>query len=185
MTSQLDIGPKAALITIDVQKFFCQKVTPLWMSKFSPLQRSYDRAVRNINDISPIFRNAGGAVIHVRTFVLPENLFEFYKLDVREGDIEVVKKWSTAFNEIVDGYTRHSSDLEDVLVGKGIETLFFAGFTLGACVARTALSAVGRRYKTKVLSECVANDDGTDCSEELSKLSKASVYPVSMDLLRS
>lgn len=72
------------------------------------------------------------------------------ELKPKPGDIVVDKPGTGAF---------YSTDLQHVLVTKGIENVILTGVTTGVCVSSTAREAADRGFSVLVLDDCCAEPD--------------------------
>ncbi len=70
----------------------------------------------------------------------------------KEGDILVTGRY--AFDAFV------GSNLEQVIKGSGIETLFICGFTTDQCIAKTMRTALEKGINGYLVSDCTATMNG-------------------------
>jgi ureidoacrylate peracid hydrolase len=168
-------GPKTALVVIDMQNVW---VKP-GMAAYSPYCQGI---VPNINRLAAATRAAGGPVYWVRavygddapktwsayfdfmdgaaTRTMLEALTEGHEgaalwrgLDVRPEDETVIKRRFSAF---IQG----SSDLEQRLRARGVDTVLITGTATNVCCESTARDAFMLNFRTTVISD--ANATGSD-----------------------
>lgn len=168
-------GPRTALIVVDMQNYFMGPGQP----SECPVARDI---VPNVNRLAEATRQAGGLVAWIQTLSGPESLTfwsAYYErvtpegartrveglvpggsgydlwpeLDVKEGDEIVVK---TRYSAFIPG----SSNLDEVLKRRGIDTLLITGVSTCTCCASTARDAMMMNYRTLMVSDgCAAPDD--------------------------
>lgn len=179
---------KSALVVVDMQNYFVAEN----VSGSVPLSRSI---VPNINKIARAMRAAGGTVIWVQTTAvgalehwanhhkhqlteerrtrrlaqLDESSEEFKlypKLEVLGADLRVKKiKYSALI--------AHSSNLDDVLKQRGIESLIITGTATNVCCESTARDAMMLDYRVVMLSD--GNAAQTD-AEHAASLNNIAIF---------
>lgn len=168
-------GPKTALVVVDMQKYF--------MGPGQPSECAVARdIVPNVNRLAAATREAGGLVVWIQTVSGPESLdfwsvyyermspaatrarvegmspggsgFDLWPdLDVREED-EIVRK--TRYSAFIQG----SSDLEQVLRRRGVDTLLITGVSTCTCCESTARDGMMLNFRTLMVADgCAAPDD--------------------------
>ena len=165
-----NIAPQStALIVVDMQNAF---MLPGVAHALCPMAQEI---VPNINRLAAATRAAGGMVVWIITTYTKEADKEwstYYRLSTRErgatrsaaltkgakgheiwaglevkpGDPIVEKKRFSAF---IQG----SSDLDKVLRGRGIDTLFITGTVTGVCCESTARDAMMLNYQTIMVTD--------------------------------
>jgi len=165
-----DFDPaRTALIVVDMQNGFMLPGVAFAEIKTAP------EIVPNINRLAAATRAAGGMVVWIITTYTKEADKEwstYYRLSTRErgatrsaaltkgakgheiwaglevkpGDPIVEKKRFSAF---IQG----SSDLDKVLRGRGIDTLFITGTVTGVCCESTARDAMMLNYQTIMVTD--------------------------------
>jgi ureidoacrylate peracid hydrolase len=167
---------KTALVVVDMQNAFLMPGVAHALCEMAP------SIVPNINRLAGALRDAGGAVVWVRTTATPECLTEwsqYYEhltsaqqqkriealadgskghefwpeLDIRRDDLIVTKLRYSAF---IQG----ASDLEAQLRSRGIDTVLITGTVTGVCCESTARDAMMRNFRTIMISD--GNAAGTD-----------------------
>ncbi len=96
-------------------------------------------------------QNKRGLLAHLtfgQVFTLGSRKSELTSGTYEEGDLVVKGRY--AFDAFV------GSNLEDLLRGNGIQTLFFAGFTTDQCVAKTLGTALRKGFEAYLISDCTA-----------------------------
>ena len=168
-------GPRTALVVVDMQNYF--------MGEGQPSECPVARAiVPNVNRLADAARRAGGLVVWIQTRSGPESR-EFWsvyyermtpeagarrvsgmspdgdgyplwpELEVRDGDEIVIK---TRYSALVPG----SSNLEEVLRSRGIDTVLITGVSTCTCCESTARDAMMLNFRTLMVSDgCAAPDD--------------------------
>jgi ureidoacrylate peracid hydrolase len=160
-----------ALLVIDMQNYYCASGFPLEV----PVAREI---VPNINRMARAIRAAGGAVVWIQMtatgalehwanfqtrMLTPERQkqrlagldeaskgFELFpELEVLAGDIRIKKVKYSAF-------ARNSSDLDERLKARGLDTLLIAGTLTNVCCESTARDAMMLDYKVIMLSDATA-----------------------------
>ena len=164
-------GAKCALIVIDMQNFFMDDA----YAAACPVARDI---VPNVNALADATRSCGGLVVWVRMVAPPgsdkswsayhercatpqgktrlDDLAEgmagyalWDGMDVRDDD-EIVDK--NRFSAFIQG----SSNLEEMLRGRGIETLIFTGVATNVCVESSARDAMMLNFRTLMISDACA-----------------------------
>ena len=168
---------RTALVVIDLQNFFMEPGQAVEV----PAARGI---VPNVNRLARACRAAGATVIWVQMTQNPgelDNWSVFYRhvltkeqanneiarlspgdhghalwpgLDVEPGDLKVPKKRFSAF---IQG----SSNLEQIVRAKGIDTLIITGTTTTTCCQTTALDAMQLNFKIVFMADATAapNDE--------------------------
>ncbi len=168
-------GAKTALVVVDMQLYFMAEGQP----SECPVAREI---VPNVNRLAQAVRRGGGLVVWIQTLSGPESLDSwsvYYErmtaeksagrvdgmspggsgydlwpgLDVLEDDEIVVK---TRYSALIQG----SSNLEEVLRGRGIDTILITGVSTCTCCESTARDAMMLNFRTMMISDgCAAPDD--------------------------
>jgi ureidoacrylate peracid hydrolase len=169
-------GPSTALLVVDLQNVF---MVPPYPTEI-PLAREI---VPNVNKLAAATRAAGGCVVWIQMThdesdkkswsVFYENVSSAAKrveglkglgrgthgqalydgLDVQPQDLKVEKSRFSAF---IQG----SSDLDELLKARGIDTVLVTGTVTNTCCESTARDAMMLNYKTVMVSD--ANAAPTD-----------------------
>ncbi len=178
---------KTALVVIDLQNAFMMPGVA-----HSPCVQA-QAIVPNVNRLAAAVRETGGAVVWIQTEYTDETLtswstyyegltparrakrrealsrggqgFERWDgLDVQAGDLKVIKMRFSAF-------IRGSSDLEQVLRERGLDTVLITGTTTDVCCESSARDASMLNFRTIMVS------DGTAASrDELHNASLTAFY---------
>jgi len=165
-----DLDPrKTALLVVDMQNAF---MLPSVAHSLCPMACTI---VPNINLLAQAMREAGGTVVWIKTTYTPETLKDwstFYQLsrpeqagkraqalaagskghelwaelDAQPGDLTVEKKRFSAF---IHG----SSNLNEVLRERGIDTVVVTGTVTGVCCESTARDAMMLNFKTIMVTD--------------------------------
>jgi ureidoacrylate peracid hydrolase len=165
-----DLDPrKTALVVVDMQNGFM--VPELG---HAPCAMAHE-IVPNINHLAQAVRDTGGAVIWIQTAYTDETLTSwstsyamvgpkgtarrkfslsrenkgyelFPDLKVDKGDLIVEKNRYSAF---IQG----SSDIEEVLNSRGLDTVLITGTVTNVCCESTARDAMMRNYKTIMITD--------------------------------
>jgi ureidoacrylate peracid hydrolase len=168
-------GPRTALVVVDMQNYFMGQGQP----SECPVARDI---VPNVNRLAAATRRAGGLVVWIQTRSGPESLTfwsAYYDrmspegaerrvkgmapdgdgyplwpdLEVFDADEIVVK---TRYSALVPG----SSNLNEVLQARGIDTVLITGVSTCTCCESTARDAMMMNYRTLMVSDgCAAPDD--------------------------
>ncbi len=168
-------GPKTALVVVDMQLYFMGEGQP----SECPVAREI---VPNVNRLAEAVRRNGGLVVWIQTRSGPESLdfwsvyyermtpemgetrvtgmspgglgLEFWaELDIGDGDEIVQKRRYSAF---IQG----SSNLEEVLRARGIDTLLITGVSTCTCCESTARDGMMLNFRTLMIADgCAAPDD--------------------------
>jgi ureidoacrylate peracid hydrolase len=165
-----DLDPRrTALVVVDMQNAF---MLPGVAHTLCPMAQEI---VPNINRLAQAVRESGGIVVFIKTTYTDETMDSwsvFYEisrpeqnrkraealkagskgheiwasLDVRAEDLIVEKKRFSAF---IQG----SSNLAEVLRGRGLDTLLITGTVTGVCCESTARDAMMLNFKTIMVSD--------------------------------
>jgi len=165
-----DLDPrKTALVVVDMQNAFMLSSVA---HSLCPMARAI---VPNINRLAQAMRESGATVVWIKTTYTPETLQDwstFYQLsrpeqaakraqalaagskghelwaelDAQPGDITVEKKRFSAF---IQG----SSNLNEVLRERGIDTVVITGTVTGVCCESTARDAMMMNFKTIMVTD--------------------------------
>ena len=167
-------GSRTALLVVDMQN--------VWVKEGMPAYSPYCQGiVPNINRLADATRRAGGQVYWIRAIYedaprtwsaymefmddrqmreMLECLSEghegsalWHELDIRPGDEMAIKRRFSAF-------VRGSSDLEDRLRARGLDTLLITGTATNVCCESSARDAFMLNFRTTVISD--ANATGSD-----------------------
>ena len=166
---------KTALLVVDMQNYF---MTAPYLGACPAAQG----VVPNVNRLAAAMRAAGGSVVWIQNLAPRESEqswsvnrerytaegvelrwasmqrghhgFELWPaLEVREGDARVVKRRYSAF---VQG----SSDIENVLRDRGVDTIIVTGVATNVCCESTARDAMMLNYRTLMVADgCAAATD--------------------------
>jgi len=160
---------KTALLVVDMQNAF---MLPSVAHTLCPMACTI---VPNINRLAQAMRDTGATVVWIKTTYTPETLKEwstFYQLsrpeqtakraqalaagskghelwaelDAQPGDLTVEKKRFSAF---IQG----SSNLNEVLRERGIDTVVVTGTVTGVCCESTARDAMMLNFKTIMVTD--------------------------------
>ena len=160
---------KTALVVVDLQNAF---MLPGVAHSLCPMAQEI---VPNVNRLAQAVRETGGAVVWIKTTFTEETLTSwstFYEisrpeqnrkraealaagskghelwagLDVRPDDLIVEKKRFSAF---IQG----SSNLAEVLRGRGLDTILITGTVTGVCCESTARDGMMYNFKTVMVSD--------------------------------
>ena len=165
-----DLDPrKTALVVVDMQNAF---MLPSVAHSLCPMARVI---VPNVNRLAQAMRETGAMVVWIKTTYTPETLEDwstFYQLsrpeqaakraqalaagskghelwaelDAQPGDLTVEKKRFSAF---IQG----SSNLNEVLRERGIDTVVVTGTVTGVCCESTARDAMMMNFKTIMVTD--------------------------------
>ena len=166
---------RTALLVVDMQNYF---MTPPYLGACPVAQE----IVPNVNRLAAAMRGAGGLVAWIQNLAPWESEkswsvnreryteqgvklrwesmqrehhgFQLWpELEVRPGDARVTKRRYSAF---VQG----SSDIENVLRDRGIDTVVITGVATNVCCESTARDAMMLNYRTLMVSDaCAAATD--------------------------
>ena len=180
-----DLNPsKTALVVVDMQNGFM--VPELG---HAPCKMAHE-IVPNINRLAQAVRDTGGAVIWIQTAYSDETLTSwsisyemvgkrgadrrkfslspenkgyelFPDLKVEPSDLIVVKNRYSAF---IQG----SSNIEEVLNSRGLDTLLITGTVTNVCCESTARDAMMRNYRTIMITDGNAANTDEDHNAALS-----------------
>ncbi len=174
---------KAALVVIDMQNYFCKP------GDQGEVPKSRD-IVPNINRLAADLRRRGGLVIWVRNGTrdtrdswsnyheflhTPDRCdrryaamdiggdgYEYWHLnDIRPEDAQLTK---TRYSAFIQG----SSDIENLLRERGIDTLLIAGTATNVCCESTARDAMMLNFKVVMLSDGTATHNDEEHNAALS-----------------
>jgi nicotinamidase-related amidase len=109
----------------------------------------------DLTDCPPAKLTRGG-----QTFIGTQGAFGRILVRGEEGHDIVPQLYPIPGEPIIDKLGKgsfYSTDLQQILVNKGIKTLFVTGVTLEVCVHTTVREANDRGYECVVLSDCVAS----------------------------
>jgi ureidoacrylate peracid hydrolase len=165
-----DFDPKkSALVVVDMQNAFMMEGVA-----HSPCQEAIE-IVPNINRLAKAMRAAGGTVVWIQTAFLEGSLEDWSvmhemsrpertrkrsealtpgslgyalwdKLDAQPDDLYVEKLRFSAF---IQG----SSDLEEILRARGIDTVIITGTVTSVCCESTARDAMMRNFQTIMVTD--------------------------------
>jgi ureidoacrylate peracid hydrolase len=164
----LDPG-KTALVVVDMQNAF---MLPGVAHALCPMA---ERIVPNINRLAGVLREAGGAVVFIKTTCTAETIESWSayfdlasperahkriaaltagslghqlwpELDVRPQDLIVEK---TRFSAFIQG----SSDLAQILRSRGLDTVIVTGTVTNVCCESTARDAMMLNFKTIMVTD--------------------------------
>lgn len=152
-----------ALLVIDVQECGRQAYDEAGIA----MMPGFDERVRRTVDVVAEFRRAGRHVLFSQEVHRPDLLDIGRELDGDEGvhcvdgepGTELVAELQPLPGEHLVRKRRYSvffgTDLEIVLRGMGIDTLYLAGALTDVCVHYTFVDAHQRDFRVKVLEDCV------------------------------
>ena len=109
----------------------------------------------DLTDCPPAKLTRGG-----QTFIGTEGAFGRILVRGEEGHDIVPQLYPIPGEPIIDKLGKgsfYATDLQQILINKGIKTLFVTGVTLEVCVHTTVREANDRGYECVVLSDCVAS----------------------------
>jgi nicotinamidase-related amidase len=109
----------------------------------------------DLTDCPPAKLTRGG-----QTFIGTQGAFGRILVRGEEGHDIVPQLYPIPGEPIIDKLGKgsfYSTDLQQILVNRGIKTLFVTGVTLEVCVHTTVREANDRGYECVVLSDCVAS----------------------------
>jgi ureidoacrylate peracid hydrolase len=167
-------GPSTALVTVDMQRYFMEQ-------PFAGACSVAQEVVPNVNRLAAAVRLAGGSVVWLQMTapaehgdwsalrdrytgsaaearwgsLSPESRgYELWPhLDVRSDDVRIVKN---RYSPFISG----SSELDDVLRRRGINTLLVTGVATNVCCESTARDAMMLNYRVLMVSDgCAAATD--------------------------
>ena len=168
-------GPKTALVVVDMQHYFMGEGQP----SECPVARDI---VPNVNRLAEAVRREGGLVVWIQTRSGSESLDSwsvYYErmtaekskarvdgmspggsgydlwpeLAVKDGDEIVIK---TRYSAFIQG----SSNLEEVLRARAIDTILITGVSTCTCCESTARDGMMLNFRTMMVSDgCAAPDD--------------------------
>jgi len=151
-----------AVVVVDVQRLFTDMAG-------APIEPPLSDVLPRIRTFLGDSRRAGVTTVLVRTIIAPDSHSqstrqwpEFMRagmapgapgtefdpcLDAQPGDLEIVKPRYSAF---------FGTRLDEILRGRGIDTVVVLGLTTNVCVQSTARDAWQRDYRTITLDDCCA-----------------------------
>jgi nicotinamidase-related amidase len=135
---------KPALLIIDVQNRYLSMIA----------QRDKELAIYIINMLIELFRKHGYPVIRIYhdnnkekgTIPLSEEFEYPATVMIKPEDIQIIKTYSDSFNK---------TNLNEVLRGKGINTLFLCGLSAIGCVLATKIGAQNNDYKAFIVKDAI------------------------------
>lgn len=148
---------KPALLVIDIQNAYLQMVP----------EREKEVALYYINALIELFRNQGYPVIRIYHHSIEsgpqpgEEMFEFPStVSIKTEDPKVIKTYPDAFNK---------TELDQVISGKGCNTLFLCGLSAVGCVLATWNGATNHDYKAFMVKDALMshNSDYTNNVEDM------------------
>jgi ureidoacrylate peracid hydrolase len=173
-----DLDPRqTALLVVDLQRAYLDKTLD-----YSFCQHAVD-IVPNVNRLAAALRKAGGTIVWIQNTATPETLKNWSnynlrllsedkrnrryasiedgapghelwpELDVQPGDLRIKK---TRFSAFIPG----SSNIDQELRKRGIDTVIVTGTGTGSCCESTARDAMMLNYATIMVSD--ANACATD-----------------------
>jgi nicotinamidase-related amidase len=138
---------KPALLVIDVQGRYLAGITA----------RDKELAFYYINLFIGLFRKHNLPIIRIyhkneETGPIPgsEDFNYPSQVQIRDEDIQVIKTYSDSFNK---------TELDEILRGKGINTLFLCGLSAVGCVMATRTGAFNHNYKPFILKDAIMSHD--------------------------
>lgn len=157
-----------ALLVVDMQNYFVH-----------PDEQAYCAAaagiVPNINRLAGALRDAGGMVVWIQTQARPEirqtwaNFLELYREETKArrfsslvpgakafdiwSKLEVDDTDSIAIKTHYSAFIQGSSDIEDQLRARNIETVLVTGTVTNVCCDSTARDAMMRGFRTIMVSD--------------------------------
>lgn len=160
-----------ALLVIDMQNDFCHERGAL--SSFGEDMGSVQQIASALGSALEVARQNKVAIFHIRTIHHPETESNAWKrlhsgkvcrpgtwgaepylpietMDALENEALVKKSHYNAFD---------STDLCDLLVGNGVETIVLTGTSTNACVLATAFDGLAKGFNVVVFPDCVASPD--------------------------
>jgi ureidoacrylate peracid hydrolase len=189
---------RTALLVVDMQNAF---MLPGVAHSLCPMAQEI---VPNVNRLAQAMRETGGTVVWIRTTFTPETLrswstyYDLSKpeqnakraealaagskghelwagLDVQPDDVTVEKQRFSAF---IQG----SSNLAEVLRGRGIDTVVVTGTVTGVCCESTARDAMMCNFKTIMVTDANAAMTDEDHNASLANfyLTFGDVMPTDM-----
>ncbi|EGG75726.1 Peroxyureidoacrylate/ureidoacrylate amidohydrolase RutB [Gluconacetobacter sp. SXCC-1] len=199
--SMLDTG-RTALLVIDVQNDFAAPAGAIGragvdMSAIAP-------ALDNIHALIAAARSAGTPVIFARVITTPETDTRAQKLLARRtgqdpDSIAICRKdtWGAAYHQVqpergeIEIQKRlyscfYGTNLEDILKGRGIDTLVLTGFSTNCCVESTARDGFHRDFNIFIVKDACADYGMAAHEASLGALSGQCALPISThDVLRA
>ncbi|HEX9466577.1 MAG TPA: cysteine hydrolase [Alphaproteobacteria bacterium] len=172
-----DVDPaKTALVVVDLQNGFMMPGVAHSLVEMAP------KIVPNVNRLAHAVRKTGGTVVWIQTTYTDDSLADWStlygmgsperaakrkssltkgnighelwsELEVKPGDLRVEKTRYSAF-------AVGSSNLAEVLRGRGLDTVLITGTVTNVCCDSTARDAMMNNFKTIMVSD--GNAAGTD-----------------------
>lgn len=168
-------GPSTALVVVDMQRYFMEEP----YAGACPVAREI---VPNVNTLAKGVRQAGGLVVWLQMEAEPLESPEWTSLRGRYHDDAAVARWRslqpgsrghelwpelaaepgdlTIPKRRYSAFIPGSSDLDEQLRHRGIDTLLIAGVATNACCESTARDAMMMNYRVLMVSDaCAAATD--------------------------
>lgn len=161
---KVGIGKRPALLIVDFQKAFTNEDSPLGGS---PLIKA---AVSNTKELIALAREENLPIIYtvvgyredqrdmglwplkvntLASVTLGSKWVEIDdELEVKPEDIVLTKKMPSAF---------FNTDLTNILISEGIDTVIIAGCTTSGCIRATAIDSFSYGFRTIIAEECVGD----------------------------
>jgi len=148
---------KPALLVIDIQNAYLSGMA----------QREKEVAMANINYYIQLFRSNGYPIIRIYHYSKqygPEQGTEQFEFPssvlIKPDDSKVIKTYSDGFNK---------TELDKVLKGKGVNTVFLCGLSAVGCVLATWIGAQNNDYKAFLIKDAIMshNEDYTNNIEAM------------------
>ena len=148
---------KPALLVIDIQNAYLSGMA----------QREKEVAMANINYYIQLFRSNGYPIIRIYHYSKqygPEQGTEQFEFPssvlIKADDSKVIKTYSDGFNK---------TELDKVLKGKGVNTVFLCGLSAVGCVLATWIGAQNNDYKAFLIKDAIMshNEDYTNNIEAM------------------
>lgn len=143
------IPEKAALIVVDMQKYFCDEAS-------IPFVPSVPAIIPRIKLLAEKFADAGLPVIYTKQFNTPEDagmMATWWKHTIsRESEAaEITPEFDTDSGIVLEKTqydSFHNTDLENILKAKGVTQLIITGVLTHLCCESTARGAFVRGFET-------------------------------------
>jgi ureidoacrylate peracid hydrolase len=189
---------KTALLVVDMQNAFMLEGVA---HTLCPMAREI---VPNVNRLAQAMRETGGAVVWIKTTFTPQTLRSwstYYDLSKPEqnakraealasgskghelwADLDVRPDDLTAEKQRFSAFIQGSSNLAEVLRGRGIDTVVVTGTVTGVCCESTARDAMMLNFKTIMVTDANAamTDDDHNASLANFYLTFGDVMPTDM-----
>lgn len=158
-----------ALVVVDMQNAFMMEGVA-----HSPCREAIE-IVPNINRLAAALRVAGGAVVWIQTAFLEDSLTDWSVMHEMSTPARVTKRsealtpgsigyalWDgleTAANDLYveklrfSAFIQGSSNLEEILRARGIDTVIITGTVTSVCCESTARDAMMRNFKTIMVTD--------------------------------